>query len=98
MRDINFATGQLLFNYTSISARDPNRAPGGMNMVLRGVNEAGEPVQNVFIVTYTNSCDVAALTRGESIGRVTLMSAPLRETLSFSGSQAVFRGRATFAG
>eukprot|EP00579_Thalassiosira_antarctica_P000833 CAMPEP_0201868272 /NCGR_PEP_ID=MMETSP0902-20130614/2228_1 /ASSEMBLY_ACC=CAM_ASM_000551 /TAXON_ID=420261 /ORGANISM="Thalassiosira antarctica, Strain CCMP982" /LENGTH=649 /DNA_ID=CAMNT_0048393599 /DNA_START=310 /DNA_END=2259 /DNA_ORIENTATION=- len=67
VRGIDFTTGDV-FNYTSISKKSEGVVPGGMNMVLRGVNAEGQPVRNVFTITYTNSCDVATFESGEAIG------------------------------
>ena len=64
VRDIDFVDGDT-FNYTSISAKPLAQnlgvVPGGMNMVLRGVTAAGEPVRNVFTITYTNDCGIQRL-------------------------------------
>ena len=72
VRDIDFADGDA-FDYESVGS-DGGTTPGGMNMVLRGVNAAGQPVRNVFTITYTNDCDKAAFRRGESIGWVVFVS------------------------
>lgn len=39
-------------------------------MVLRGVNARGEPIRNVFTITYTNECGVPTFQKGEAIGWV----------------------------
>jgi len=66
---IDFKSGDV-FNYTSISAQDANVIPGGMNMILRGVNAANEPVKNVFTITYTNDCGIQTFEEGDAIGWV----------------------------
>ena len=72
----NFVNGDI-FNYTSISdtawARN-EKFPGGINMVLRGKNAAGERVRNVFTVTYTNECGVPTFDVGDAIGWVVIVS------------------------
>lgn len=73
VRGIDFVNGDV-FNYTSISAKRPGVIPGGMNMVLRGVNAAGDPVRNVFTITYTNDCGVQTFQDGDAIGWVVFVS------------------------
>jgi len=75
VRGIDFENGAV-FNYTSISAKQGQECvvPGGMNMVLRGVNAAGEPVRNVFTITYKNNCDVQTFEEGDAIGWVVFVS------------------------
>ena len=77
VRGIDFVNGDV-FNYTSISAKPVAQTlgvvPGGMNMVLRGVNAAGEPVRNVFTITYTNDCGVPTFEDGNAIGWVVFVS------------------------
>ncbi|KAL9191215.1 hypothetical protein ACHAXT_000921 [Thalassiosira profunda] len=68
VRGIDFVSGDT-FSYDSIAGTD-GAIPGGMNMVLRGVNAAGEPIRNVFTITYTNDCGVPTFSEGESIGWV----------------------------
>jgi hypothetical protein len=76
VRGQNFVNGDI-FNYTSISdtawARN-EKFPGGINMVLRGKNAAGERVRNVFTVTYTNECGVPTFDVGDAIGWVVIVS------------------------
>lgn len=74
VRGIDFADGER-FSYDSISKTNAGVVPGGINMVLRGVNADGEPVRNVFTITYTNDCDVQTFSRGEDIGWVEFVSA-----------------------
>lgn len=84
VRNIDFKDGDI-FNYTSIIAQDPeggdedtagtSAIPGGMNMVLRGVNAAGDPVRNVFTITYNNDlCGTPTFEGGEAIGWVIFVS------------------------
>jgi hypothetical protein len=73
VRDIDFMNGDE-FTYTSISATEPGVIPGGMNMVLRGVNAAGEPIRNVFTITYTNDCGIQTFEKGDEIGWVVFVS------------------------
>lgn len=82
VRGIDLTTGDT-FEYTSVIAKEdqPDLAaletrviPGGMNMVLRGVNAAGAPVRNVFTITYTNDCGVQTFSEGDAIGWVTFVS------------------------
>jgi hypothetical protein len=73
VRGIDFVSGDT-FNYTSISATSRGVVPGGMNMVLRGVNANGDPVRNVFTITYTNDCGVPTFTEGDAIGWVVFVS------------------------
>ena len=73
VRDIDFVSGDV-FNYTSIGANNLGVIPGGLNMVLRGVNAAGEPVRNVFTITYTNDCGVPTFENGDAIGWVVFVS------------------------
>ena len=77
VRGIDLVNGDV-FNYTSISAKPVAQTlgvvPGGMNMVLRGVNAAGEPVRNVFTITYTNDCGVPTFEDGNAIGWVVFVS------------------------
>ena len=73
VRDIDFVSGDV-FNYTSIGANNLGVVPGGLNMVLRGVNDAGEPVRNVFTITYTNDCGVPTFENGDAIGWVVFVS------------------------
>ena len=77
VRGIDLVSGDV-FNYTSISAKPLAQTlgvvPGGMNMVLRGVNAAGEPVRNVFTITYTNDCGVPTFEDGNAIGWVVFVS------------------------
>ncbi|KAL3775256.1 hypothetical protein ACHAW5_006014 [Stephanodiscus triporus] len=68
VRDIDFVDGTV-FTYASI-IETSTTIPGGMNMVLRGVNAAGDPVRNVFTITYTNDCGVPTFEVGDSIGWV----------------------------
>ena len=64
VRDIDFVDGTV-FTYASI-IETSTTIPGGMNMVLRGVNAAGDPVRNVFTITYTNDCGVPTFEVGDS--------------------------------
>ena len=75
VRGIDFENGAV-FNYTSISAKQGQECvvPGGMNMVLRGVTAAGEPVRNVFTITYTNDCGIQTFEEGDAIGWVVFVS------------------------
>ncbi len=73
VRGIDFVSGDV-FNYTSISATSRGAVPGGMNMVLRGVNAEGDPVRNVFTITYTNECGVPTFEEGDAIGWVVFVS------------------------
>ena len=73
VRDIDFMNGDE-FTYASISATEPGVIPGGMNMVLRGVNAAGEPIRNVFTITYTNDCGIQTFEKGDEIGWVVFVS------------------------
>ena len=73
VRGIDFVSGDT-FNYTSISATSRGVVPGGMNMVLRGVNANGDPVRNVFTITYTNDCGVPTFEEGDAIGWVVFVS------------------------
>ncbi|KAL7463880.1 hypothetical protein ACHAXS_004231, partial [Conticribra weissflogii] len=75
---IAFQDGQE-FNFTSVSyfdARGKNATtstvPGGMSMVLRGMNENGDRLRNVFTITYTNDCQVETFSVGDAIGWVVL--------------------------
>ena len=74
---IDFENGAV-FNYTSILAKPLAQTmgvvPGGMNMVLRGVTAAGEPVRNVFTITYTNDCGIQTFEEGDAIGWVVFVS------------------------
>ena len=75
VRDVKFVDGDI-FNYTSISDLVPtsrsetNLVPGGINMVLRGYNAAGERVRNVFTITFTNECGVPTFDVDDEIGWV----------------------------
>lgn len=83
VRNIEFQDGDS-FNYTSIIAQNDGGGdggaeeeeagagaiPGGMNMVLRGVNAAGDPVRNVFTITYNNECGIPTFEMGDAIGWV----------------------------
>ena len=77
VRGIDFENGAV-FNYTSILskplAQSMGVVPGGMNMVLRGVTAAGEPVRNVFTITYTNDCGIQTFEEGDAIGWVVFVS------------------------
>lgn len=77
VRGIDFENGAV-FNYTSILskplAQTMGVVPGGMNMVLRGVTAAGEPVRNVFTITYTNDCGIQTFEEGDAIGWVVFVS------------------------
>ena len=83
VRNIDFKDGDV-FNYTSIIAQvdggnedtaGTSAIPGGMNMVLRGVNAAGDPVRNVFTITYNNDlCGTPTFEGGEAIGWVIFVS------------------------
>lgn len=73
VRGIDFVSGDV-FNYTSVSAKRRGVVPGGMNMVLRGVSAAGDPIRNVFTITYTNECGVPTFREGEAIGWVVFVS------------------------
>ena len=77
VRGIDFENGAV-FNYTSILAKPLAQTmgvvPGGMNMVLRGVTAAGEPVRNVFTITYTNDCGIQTFEEGDAIGWVVFVS------------------------
>lgn len=73
VRGIDFRDGDV-FSYTSISAIEPGVIPGGMNMVLRGVNAEGDPIRNVFTITYTNDCGVQTFGEGDAIGWVIFVS------------------------
>jgi hypothetical protein len=77
VRGIDFVSGDV-FNYTSVSATRRGVVPGGMNMVLRGVNAAGDPVRNVFTITYTNECGVPTFQEGDAIGWVVFVSSVLQ--------------------
>ena len=74
VRDIDFVDGTV-FTYASI-IETSTTIPGGMNRVLRGVNAAGDPVRNVFTITYTNDCGVPTFEVGDSIGWVIFVSPP----------------------
>ncbi|KAL7487007.1 hypothetical protein ACHAW6_012616 [Cyclotella cf. meneghiniana] len=79
VRDVNFVNGDV-FNYTSISDRitnlsgEKNKIPGGISMVLRGYNGAGERVRNTFTIRFTNECGVPTFSEGEAIGWVIFKS------------------------
>ena len=75
VRNIDFVDGTI-FNYTSIIAKEDGggKVPGGVNLVLRGVNGAGDPVRNVFTITFTNDCGVPTFEVGEAIGWVIFVS------------------------
>ena len=80
VRDVEFVDGDV-FNYTSISDlmtssidKENYSVPGGINMVLRGYNAAGERVRNVFTITFTNECDVPTFEAGDEIGWVIFVS------------------------
>ena len=77
VRGIDFENGAV-FNYTSILSKELAQTmgvvPGGMNMVLRGVTAAGEPVRNVFTITYTNDCGIQTFEEGDAIGWVVFVS------------------------
>ena len=73
VRGIDFVSGDV-YSYTSISATSRGAVPGGMNMVLRGVNAEGDPVRNVFTITYTNECGVPTFEEGDAIGWVVFVS------------------------
>lgn len=94
VRNIDFKDGDM-FNYTSIIAQDypegggedtagTSAIPGGMNMVLRGVNAAGDPVRNVFTIAYNNDlCGTPTFEGGEAIGWVIFVSVLFSLSLSF---------------
>jgi len=74
VRGIDFVDGDT-FSYTSVSSENiPGVVSGGLNMVLRGVNAAGEPVRNVFTITYTNNCGIQTFEEGDAIGWVVFVS------------------------
>jgi hypothetical protein len=79
VRDVKFVNGDV-FNYTSISDRitdlswQKNKIPGGISMVLRGYNMAGERVRNTFTIRFTNECGVPTFQEGEAIGWVIFVS------------------------
>lgn len=79
VRDVEFVDGDVL-NYTSISSlittsgKENYSVPGGINMVLRGYNAAGERVRNVFTITFTNECGVPTFEAGDEIGWVVFVS------------------------
>jgi hypothetical protein len=79
VRDVEFVDGDV-FNYTSISSlitasgKENYSVPGGINMVLRGYNAAGERVRNVFTITFTNECGVPTFEAGDEIGWVVFVS------------------------
>ncbi|KAL3807860.1 hypothetical protein ACHAXA_002586 [Cyclostephanos tholiformis] len=93
VRNVDFVDGTI-FNYTSIVARvdDVNGGAivGGMNLVLRGMNAANEPVRNVFTITYTNDCGVPTFEVGDAIGWVVLsarVTSPVRGQVRHDGIQ-----------
>jgi hypothetical protein len=79
VRGVSFVDGDT-FNYTSISnlittsSTETNKIPGGISMVLRGRNAAGERVRNTFTVKFTNKCGVPTFKEGEAIGWVIFVS------------------------
>ena len=77
VRGIDFQDGDT-FEYDSILSKPLAQTlgvvPYGMNMVLRGVNAAGEPVRNVFTITYTQDCGIQTFQKGEAIGWVAFVS------------------------
>ncbi|KAL7521443.1 hypothetical protein ACHAWX_007437 [Stephanocyclus meneghinianus] len=79
VRGVKFVNGDV-FNYTSISDRitnltgEKNKIPGGISMVLRGYNGAGERVRNTFTIRFTNECGVPTFSEGEAIGWVIFKS------------------------
>ena len=88
VRDVEFVDGDM-FNYTSISDlmtassdKENYSIPGGINMVLRGYNAAGERVRNVFTITFTNECDVPTFEAGDEIGWVLFVSIMLTKHAS----------------
>jgi len=88
VRGVDFASGDR-FSYDSVTASQDDAVPGGMNMVLRGLDAAGRPVRNVFTITYTNECGVPTFHEGEAIGWVLLES--------FEAAPASTCNRPTFA-
>ncbi len=73
IRGIDFVSGDV-FNYTSGSSTNRGVVLGGMNLVLLGVNAEGDPVRNVFTITYTNECGVPTFQEGDAIGWVIFVS------------------------
>ena len=71
VRDVEFVDGTV-FGYNSVAAS--GTVTRGMNIVLRGVNEAGEPLRKVFTIAYTHTCDVDTFRRGDAIRWVVLVS------------------------
>jgi hypothetical protein len=56
------------------SSKATNKIPGGISMVLRGRNAAGERVRNTFTITFTNECGVPTFEEGEAIRWVIFVS------------------------
>jgi len=75
------------FNYTSVAATGAQTVddiPGGLQIILTAQNAAGEQVQNLWILAYTNNCSFAPVFDvGSSIGWVVFEdgSLPPREEL-----------------
>lgn len=76
---VSFLDGETIF-YESIIKDTPASTiadedlPGGLQIVLKGVNLAGNPITNSFILTYSNLCDVVPFFEGNSIGWVVIVS------------------------
>jgi hypothetical protein len=72
------------FQYTSVAAFPgttsytedaPTNIPRAIQLNINGINQNGEGIINVFIIVFTNSCDVyPVLFEGESIGWTTFVS------------------------
>ena len=74
------------FSYTSITATEPNLTlatlPGGLQMNIVGVNSLDQPIQNVWILVFTNDCGVFPVFNiGEQVGwtLMTDLSLPIKD-------------------
>jgi len=63
-----------IINGNSLESTPSQDIPGGLQIVLKGVNTDGMEVTNSFILTYTNRCDVVPFSEGDSIGWLTVVS------------------------
>jgi hypothetical protein len=78
--DLDLGQGDT-FEYVSVTDRadvGPGDIPGALQMSLTGRNAAGDQITAQWIITFTNLCDVMALSEGDFMSWAKFVSRPFQ--------------------
>jgi hypothetical protein len=72
-KDVNLVDGSLI-RFSSLTAAEPNIYTGGLQVEISAVNSIDEPIRLVWILAFSNSCEILPFLSGDLLGWLSYVS------------------------